>query len=215
MNIIQIESCFLGGVYMQLLSVFLFSLSANIDSLTVGLAYGMKNIKVDYKSNIVIAIITSLGTFIAMGFGLLSKQFIAAELLSLIGCAILIFLGITMIFNSFKNKKQIDEDDDLKYTDILLRPQIADIDKSGYIDIKESVTLGLALSLNNFGLGVGASATGINIYLTSLCTFILSILCILIGVEVGKKYISKTLRQYADLISGIMILALGLYELLL
>lgn len=200
---------------MQLLSVFLFSLSANIDSFTVGLAYGMKNIKVDYKSNTLIAIITSIGTFIAMGIGLLTKQFIPVRILSIIGCLILMGLGLTMILNSFKNKKQEDEDYELSYTDILIKPQRADIDKSGYIDMKEAVTLGFALSLNNFGLGVGASVTGINIYLTTVFTFILSILCIIVGVEVGKRYISQTLRQYADLISGIIILFLGLYELFL
>lgn len=205
----------LGGVNMQLLSVFLFSLSANIDSLTVGLAYGMKNIRVDYKSNILIAIITSVGTFMAMGLGLFTKKFIPVHIISIMGCLILILLGLTMILNSFKNKTQIDEDDELSYTDILIKPQRADVDKSGYIDMKEAVTLGFALSLNNFGLGVGASATGINIYLTTVFTFILSILCILIGVEIGKRYISQTFKQYADLISGIVILFLGLYELFL
>lgn len=200
---------------MQLLSVFLFSLSANIDSFTVGLAYGMKDIKVDYKSNILIAVITSLGTFISMGLGLLIKRIIPVKVLSLMGCGLLIILGTTMIFNSFKNKKQVDEDDDLSYTDILIKPQRADIDKSGYIDMKEAMTLGFALSLNNFGLGIGASATGINIYLTTVFTFMLSILCILVGVGIGKKYISQTLRQYADFISGVMILFLGLYEMLI
>ena len=204
----------LGGIHMQLLSVFLFSLSANIDSFTVGLTYGMKDIKVDYKSNILIAIITSMGTFVAMGIGLFTKQFIPVSMLSVIGCLILIALGLSMIFNALKNKKQVCEEE-LKYTEILIEPQKADIDKSGYIDMKEAMILGFALSLNNFGLGVGASATGINIYLTTVFTFILSIVCIVFGVEFGKRYVSQTLREYADLISGVIILFLGLYELFL
>ncbi len=198
---------------MQLLSVFLFSLSANIDSFTVGLAYGMKDIKVDYKSNILIAIITSVGTFVSMGVGVFTKQFISSEILSMIGCAALILLGILMIINSFKDKKHANEEEP-SYTDILVKPQKADKDKSGYIDMKEAVTLGLALSMNNFGLGIGASATGIDIYLTTIFTFILSILCILSGVECGKRCLSQKLRRYADLISGVIIIFLGLYELL-
>lgn len=200
---------------MQLLSVFLFSLSANIDSFTVGLAYGMKDIKIDYKSNILIAIITSFGTFISMGLGLLTKRFINGEILSIIGCMILILLGICMIVNSFKNRKTVNEDEEPSYTDILIKPQSADKDKSGNIDMREAITLGLALSLNNFGLGIGASATGINIYLTTIFTFILSIVCILGGVLVGKKCLCQTLRKYADLISGVIIVCLGLYELLI
>lgn len=198
---------------MQLLSVLLFSLSANVDSFTVGIAYGMKDIKVDYKSNILIALITSLGTFISMALGLFTKQFIKPEILSVIGCIVLIILGIFMIMNTLKTKKQIDEEE-VKYTDILIKPHKADKDKSGYIDIKESITLGLALSLNNFGLGIGASATGLSLYLTTGATFIISILCIVSGVEIGKKCLSCRLRKYADLISGLIIIFIGLYELI-
>lgn len=196
---------------MQLLSVFLFSLSANIDSFTVGLAYGMKGIRIDYRSNILIALITSIGTFISMAIGLVIKGFISEDILSVIGCILLVVLGGSMIVNSFKGKKTNDEE--ISYTDILVKPHKADKDKSGSIDIKEAVTLGLALSLNNFGLGIGASATGINIYLTTIITFVLSILCIVFGVGFGKKYLSKKLRQYADIISGLIIIFLGLYEL--
>ena len=198
---------------MQLLSVFLFSLSANADSFTVGLAYGMKDIKVDYRSNILIALITSIGTFISMGLGTLTKKFVSGEVLSVIGCLVLIILGILMIINSLKNKKETNEEKELSYTDILVKPHKADKDESGYIDMKESVTLGLALSLNNFGLGIGASVSGINIYLTTILTFVLSILCISGGVIFGKKCLSRNLRQYADLISGLIIVFLGLYEL--
>lgn len=198
---------------MQLLSVFLFSLSANADSFTVGLAYGMKDIKVDYKANILIALITSIGTFISMGLGTITKRFLPAELLSIIGCLVLIILGIFMIMNSLKNKKENDEEKELSYTDILVKPHKADKDESGYIDLKESVTLGLALSLNNFGLGIGASASGINIYLTSIITFLFSIVCMWSGVGFGKRCLSQNLRQYADLISGVIIVFLGLYEL--
>ena len=197
---------------MQLLSVFLFSLSANIDSFTVGLAYGMKGIKIDYRSNILIALITSIGTFISMGIGLFIKGFISEQVVSVLGCTLLVILGICMIINSFKTKKTNEED--VSYTDILIKPHKADKDKSGFIDIKEAITLGLALSLNNFGLGIGASASGINIYLTTIVTFILSILCILFGVGFGKRYLSKKLRKYADVISGLIIIFLGLYELL-
>lgn len=196
---------------MQLLSVFLFSLSANIDGFTVGLAYGMKDIRIDYKSNVLIALITSIGTFVSMAIGLFIKGFISEQIVSVIGCILLVFLGVAMIVNSFKSKKT--DEENVSYTDILVKPQKADKDKSGFIDIKEAVTLGLALSLNNFGLGIGASATGINIYLTTIVTFILSILCILFGVEFGKRYLSKKFKEYAEVISGLIIIFLGLYEL--
>ena len=197
---------------MQLLSVFLLSLSANIDSFTVGITYGIKDIKVEYKSNILIALITSLGTYISMYFGIFAKKFIQVETLGAIGCLILVFMGLHIIINAFKDNKHKKTNN--TYTEILIKPQKADTDNSGTIDIKEAITLGSALSLNNFGLGVGASAAGLNVNLTTIVTFILSIVCIKMGVAFGKKYLSKSLENYADLISGIIIIFLGLYELI-
>ena len=94
-------------------------------------------------------------------------------------------------------------------------PESADNDHSGTIDIRESLVLALALTINNFGLGIGASITGLNIYATVIGTLFFSLISILVGCLVGRSYISKFLGKFAPLVSGLIIVLLGIYKLLI
>ena len=92
-------------------------------------------------------------------------------------------------------------------------PEKADKDNSSNIDLKESLSLAFALSINNIGLGIGASITGLNIFLTSLFTFIFSLLMLLTGYFLGSYYLSKLFSKRATIVSGLIIIALGVYEI--
>ncbi|KNF08675.1 putative sporulation protein [Gottschalkia purinilytica] len=208
---------------MHLLSAILFAVSANLDNLVIGIAYGIKNIELRFKINIIIAILTSIGTFVSMLIGNFARSFIHEDIINLIGCTILIIIGSWFIKDFMKNRKiknrkrnhnnEKEEKTNVTYIGILREPGCADKDNSGCIDIKESITLGLALSLNNFGLGIGASAAGLSIYITPILTFILSIALLSMGVKLGKRYLAHILGEYATLVSGIIIIFLGIYEM--
>jgi hypothetical protein len=59
--------------------------------------------------------------------------------------------------------------------DILNCNKTADINHSGNIEFKEAISLALALSINNFSLGLGTSMSGINIPLATFFTFIFNL----------------------------------------
>ena len=204
---------------MHIFSTLLFALSANIDNFTVGIAYGVKKIRIGICSNILIAIFSGIGTFLSMSIGYFVSRFIPSNVSNLLGSLILIGIGLWFIKSYFfkrivnQTNKQNSGGEISKYTDLLDNPCKADIDDSGSIDIKESITLSLALTINNFGLGIGASITGLNIILTTLLTFIFSILAIIIGYCLGNSYLSKFFGKYAPLFSSIIIVILGLYEI--
>lgn len=99
--------------------------------------------------------------------------------------------------------------------DVLENPEKADIDNSLNIDVKESVTLAFALTINNVGLGIGASITGLNIVITSSLTFVFSMLMIIIGYILDLHYLSKAFSKRAIIISGLIIIALGVYEMVI
>lgn len=46
-----------------ILSALLFSLSSNLDNLVIGIAYGIKKIRIDTTANLIVALVTSTGTF--------------------------------------------------------------------------------------------------------------------------------------------------------
>ena len=200
---------------MHILSILFFSISSSSDNFVIGLSYGAKKITINFINNLIVALISCMGTFIAMLFGKMLSSFFYQAHSNIIGSLILILFGLYMLFNSFR--KKADENTDPtkhhSYNDVLSHPEIVDKDNSKTIELKESFILGLILCLNNVGLGVGASITGLNIYLTSLSSLIFSIVFIQLGCFIGGRVLSKKLSSYSESISALIILLLGIYEL--
>ena len=175
---------------MHILSVLLFAIAANLDCLAIGLSYGIKNIKINSRNNLLIATITTLGTFFAMLLGTILKHYLTLTFINQIGSLLLIILGL------FSLAPQ-------KTTDSAIFQEITP---------SQTVLLSLALAMNNMALGVGASLTGLPYLTTCWISFIVSFLFIQIPQLMAQKYLSKHLEKYAPLLSGIIILCVGLYE---
>ena len=200
-----------------LLSALLFSLSSNLDNIVVGIAYGIKKIKIGIIANLIIAIVTSTGTFLSMSLGVYISKFLPHSIANALGAGAIIILGGYFVIQSIiklvnnKNSKELalkDIDDMIEYA------EKSDLDNSGDINIKEALLVAFGLTFNNLGTGVAASITGVNIEFTVISTFILSILTIMFGETVGNHVFGNFLGKYAPLISGILLIILGIIELL-
>ncbi|MGU0355300.1 sporulation membrane protein YtaF [Clostridium perfringens] len=199
---------------MSFLSILLFVIAASLDILVVSLAYGLKDIKINFSSTLVIASISALGTFISMILGKFLVDLIPVKLGDIIGGLVLLALGFYSIYSYFKEKKILtshNSENNSSPTFILENPEVADKDKSGNIDFKESLALSLALALNNFGLGIGASVSGLNIAFTTISTFIISLIFISLGFYLSKTIKSKNISKNSNLIAGIIIIILSLF----
>ena len=199
---------------MSFLSILLFVIAASLDILVVSLAYGLKDIKINFSSTLVIASISALGTFISMILGKFLVDLIPVKLGDIIGGLVLLLLGFYSIYSYFKENKILtshNSENNSSPTFILENPEVADKDKSGNIDFKESLALSLALALNNFGLGIGASISGLNIAFTTISTFIISLIFISLGFYLSKTIKSKNISKNSNLIAGIIIIILSLF----
>lgn len=199
---------------MSFLSILLFVIAASLDILVVSLAYGLKDIKINFSSTLVIASISALGTFISMILGQFLVDLIPVKLGDIIGGLVLLALGFYSIYSYFKEKKILtshNSENNSSPTFILENPEVADKDKSGNIDFKESLALSSALALNNFGLGIGASISGLNIAFTTISTFIISLIFISLGFYLSKTIKSKNISKNSNLIAGIIIIILSLF----
>ncbi|WP_055071372.1 sporulation membrane protein YtaF [Clostridium massiliamazoniense] len=204
---------------LSLFPIILFVLSASIDNFTISVAYGCKNIKIGFFSNLVIAIISALGTFIAMFFGKALLNILTINIANIIGSLALLLIGIYFFIDYLKTKKkpschEISKKENKTASDILKYPELADVDKSGSIDIKESVILAIALSLNNLALGIAASASGLNLELTVLFTFIFSLVLIPLGSILSKKILGRFIGEKGSLISSLIIIFISILNLL-
>lgn len=207
---------------MHLVATILFSFSACIDNIAVGLAYGIKKVRIDIMMNLLIALISALGTFIAMFGGKFLSSFISVKAANLAGSSILILIGtaglIKYLYSESRKKRLSSLKNEhtaksILAEEILENPEKADMDSSGNIDIKEALILGFALAINNIGLSLGAGIAGMNLYFTTIFTFFISALNIRLGYYISSKFLSDTFRGISCIISFLIIVALGIYEL--
>lgn len=200
---------------MVYLAIFLFALSANLDNFTVAITYGMRKIQIGFLANLLIAGISGGGTWLCMSIGVVIGRFLPHTLAGAAGSLLLIGIGLWGIKNTLSRKPLKSPQGKGRHLGELLdSPEKADADASGSIDLGEAVILACALTINNAGLGLGASIAGINILLTTLCTAFFSIASIFVGCLIGKKWASRLFGRLAPLIAGGVITALGIYELL-
>ena len=200
-----------------LLSALLFSLSSNLDNVVVGTAYGIKKIKIGIIANLIIAIVTSTGTFLSMSLGIYISKFLPHSIANALGAGAIIILGGYFVIQSIiklinnKNSKELALKD---IADMIEYAEKSDLDNSGDINIKESLLVAFGLTFNNLGTGVAASITGVSIQFTVISTFIFSILTIMLGEAIGNHVFGNFLGKHAPLISGILLIILGIIELL-
>ena len=130
-----------------IISALLFSLASNLDNLVVGIAYGIKEIKIGIISNLIIAILTSTGTFLSMLVGTYILKFLPHSVANGLGAIVIIILGtyfvtqsIIKLINNSKSKELA-----LKNaTDMIVYAEKSDLDSSGNINVKEALIVAFA-----------------------------------------------------------------------
>jgi putative sporulation protein YtaF len=198
-----------------ILSALLYSLSSNLDNLVIGIAYGIKKINIGIIANLVIATITSMGTFLSMSLGIYISSFFPMSITNSFGAIIIILLGTYFLFQSILNIINNNKANEIALKNAKDMAEYAvksDLDNSGDLNIKEASFVGLGLMFNNLGTGLAASITGVNINITVISTFIFSILIIILGKSIGNNILGTFCGRYAPLFSGILLITLGIIE---
>ncbi|MFE4709772.1 sporulation membrane protein YtaF [Paenibacillus sp. NPDC056722] len=204
------------------LLIFGFALSSSLDNLGVGISYGIRGIRINHFSNLIIAVIC----FILSMVGILSGQWMAKVLPGVmpvvIGALLLFIIGVRIILLAAPRKKReaVQESEEAReegggsLTGILQNPELADKDKSGSIGILEAMVLGVALAANAVTNGVGAGLIGLSPLAISLTAAIGSYVTVWLGVVLGRKLSgvrigSFTLGQFSTVLSGIIIILIA------
>lgn len=199
----------------MILSAILFSLSSNMDNIVVGTAYGIKKIRIGLWANLIIAIVTSTGTYLSMSAGTYISGFLPNSIANLTGSLAIGLLGMYFIVQSAVKLLRNTKPKELALKDVSDMMEYAeesDSDSNGKIDTKEAFFVGLGLMLNNIGTGITASLASVSISFTTAATFVLSILTVLLGETIGNRTLGKLFGKYAPMISGILLVLLGVFE---
>ena len=192
---------------MFILSVLL-SAAVSADAFLIGTAYGIKNVKIPWISQLIIGCMGSVFSFAAvLASGLL--RVIPQPWATHITTAALVLSGtyflIKAVCTNIKPKEQISlinlavKSMGLKIT--VVRDMIdCDIDGSGVIDIKEAALLGLTLSGDVAAAGFFAFGHKAFLVLFPVLTGVFNLLCISIGNKIGRKSKTKNqnIKKFAD-----------------
>lgn len=222
---------------LHLLSSVLLAVSSSLDNLGIAIVFGMRRIRLPFTSNLLIAVMTSLGTFVSMKAGEYMFTLLSPDLANYLSSGIMIAAGGWVMFQSRIKPGENDGKKNGPETkggnsnggapktiftmhikslglliNILREPATVDQDYSGTIEIKEAFLLGLALTLNNLAGGIGGGMAGLNPELTATITLVTSLVFFVCGMRIGHNVLAKWIGERASFIAGLVLIAIGVYE---
>ena len=209
---------------MELLAIILFALAVSSDGFMVGVAYGVRKIRMPIISLLVICIASATAVTVAMLFGRGLSSFLNPSTASHLGALTIMAIGLFFLLQSFRQKLCVMEENgkdplislNIKPLGIIIQilkePSSADFDSSGEIGIKEAFFLGLALAMDAFGAGIGIAMAGYNILLTAVSVGMLKFILVSSGMMLGKVVTNERWQYLSSVLTGVILLALGSSE---
>ncbi|MEX2415839.1 MAG: sporulation membrane protein YtaF [Paenibacillaceae bacterium] len=221
------------------MSLILIALAVSLDSCSVGLLYGARKIRIPWVSILIISICSGAVIWGSMSLGLVMMEWLEPEMAKAVGALILVLVGVWAVFQFFLHHRKPNVLDHTAeriviknmelpiqtvlhieirkiglVIQILRSPTVADIDQSGNISPWEASLLGIALSLDALGAGIGAALIGYSPLSTALWIAFSGGLFITIGLRLGRWLSSRRWMQRLSILPGLLLITLGIMKLL-
>ncbi len=206
----------------------------SVDGFTAALSYGAQRIKLSPTAVLVISVMSAGVVYVAMLLGQMLGSLFAPETASSIGAALLMVLGVYLIYQHSQSDGEAKEEGhgqaetvheliepplaeiNLRpfglVIQVLRHPALADRDHSGTISWQEAILLGIALALDAFGAGLGAAMTGLLALPTALAVGAIKFCALLLGWELGYR-LQHRLSKKLVVLPGMLLIFLGLFGL--
>lgn len=220
---------------LPLLSLLLLALAVSLDGFGAGVMYGIRKIRIPASSIMIIALCSGLVIWCSMQLGAILLLVLSPVVAKQIGAFILIAIGLWAIWQMTAHKNsersapltvQKACDDGKAKTvihleirqlgiviDILRTPMKADMDRSGTISASEAALLGLALSLDAWGAGLGAALLGFSPLWTSLLIGLSCGTFITIGLHTGFRLAGTAWVHKLSAAPGLILIVMGVVKL--
>lgn len=224
-------------------TLLIIALSVSLDGFGVGLLYGARGIRIPAGSLLIIAGCSGVLLYAAMLLGGRLALVLSPKAAAAAGAVILMAVGLWSIAQLFRSQGadrtagpaaeacaasgedrfapsrparpvfRLELETAGIVIQILRTPAAADMDRSGNISAAEAAVLGLALSLDAVGAGVGAALVGYGAPATAFCIAAASGLFVFAGTALGRKTAGRLGRRLAAL-PGFLLVGAGLWKLL-
>ena len=217
---------------MWILSGILLAISLSMDALSIGVSYGLRGKKVPLLPKVIISLISLAFTAAAIGIGNIIVLFLPDQLAKLIGSGMLGVLGVVIIIQALSKKEGGEEVEpevqrpQRKIWKIVLKPLGLTIkiirneiyengskaDSAAIMGIRESLYMGVALSIDSFGAGISSAVSGINNFFVPVMVGLCQFIFLSLGIFCGQKLtaIKKADPKIFMLLSGAILVVLAI-----
>ncbi|WP_242145542.1 MULTISPECIES: sporulation membrane protein YtaF [unclassified Bacillus cereus group] len=205
-------------------SLILLAFTLSLDSCSVGLTYGLRNVRIPLRSIIIIGICSAAVMLVSMGIGNMIAEVFSPMIATRIGGFVLVGIGAWVLYQFFRGDKKEELKQEEKVwkleiaslglvIQILRKPTVADFDRSGTISAGEALLLGIALSVDSFGAGIGASLLGYAPAMMAMLVAVMSSLFLFIGMQMGTMLSNMRWLQRFTFLPGVLLIIIGLWKM--
>jgi len=223
----------------SIVSLILVALALNMDAFGVGIAYGMRRIRLPFVSLLLVCLISMAAISISMAAGHLISRLVPSVVSHYLGGGILVFIGVWVLYQYFRQKRVPSPENINQYgsrerggcmelqpepilkmhfgrfvIQILREPHTADIDMSGTIFGLEAFLLGVSLAVDSLGAGVAVAMLGFEIVVTALFVGVGHFLAMYAGLSVGKNLHRSLIGRQLAVMPGVILIFLGIMKTL-
>ena len=184
-------------------AVFVAALS-NLDNLAAGFALGIRDARIRVAPNTVIAAVTMAGTAVAMTSGRALSRLTPPLLAADAGSLIIIAIGAWTVVAAARALRRPAAGSVHGYAAVL------GAKRGEPVSLREAFALGVALSLNNIGAGLGAGVAGVSPLATTLLAGAISLVCVGGGSGIGGSVGRVVLGRPAPLLAGVGLVGIGI-----
>lgn len=208
------------------LALLILAFAVSLDSFGVGVTYGLRKMALPFLSVLFIMVCSAAAVMLAMWIGAGISTFLSPERAGTLGGIILIMIGSFALYQVYRRpgqarpamlQEKVLMNFELKrlgiVVHVLKKPMSADLDNSGTITGPEAVLLGIALSLDAFGAGLGASLLGVVPWLLALSVACMCGLFLTTGKLCGRWLVKSDKLKHLSFLPGVMLIILGLWQL--
>lgn len=213
---------------MTFASGVVLAVALSLDSLGVGVAYGLRRIRAPWSLYLIVTLCAGGLMALSMGLGRQLSAYLDPGLARRAGGCILIAVGLWQLYQGRQGFRRGPAGPGRApvprpvlrlglpplglVAQILVEPAAADVDLSGHIDVPESMVLGLALGLDSLAAGLGLAMSGVSLALVPLVALSCAA-SVRIGLAAAGLPIMDSLVRRAFALPGVLLVFLGVLRL--
>jgi len=186
------------------IAFFILTLTLSVDDFSVGVAYGLYKTKLSFKSLMIMVLGSATSTYGVMLIG----KFIFKSMPDYVttGASVIILgsIGCKMIYDGWKEKDN--------YTEVAKNNPL-DTVNSKSVGFLQTYLVGLGLGVDDFAQALGLAVAGFPIVITVCFLEIAEVIALLSGNFLALKGFSKKINGKLNIIPGVVLLSVALYQI--